>query len=148
LAGDGEEREALESLARELGVAERAHFLGYRDDTGDVLDALDTFVVCSNREGLSNAMLEALAAGVPVVSTPVSGSDDALSPFPDGRAPGMIVGFEAEEIAAALRDLLADRERLREMGDAARERAATSFSVDGMLDAWEAVLAGEEGRGR
>jgi glycosyltransferase involved in cell wall biosynthesis len=148
LAGDGDERGALEALARELGIADRAHFLGYRDDPGDVLAALDVFVVCSNREGLSNAMLEALAAGVPVVSTPVSGADDALAPLPDGRRPGVIVGHEPAEIAAALRELLGGRERLREMGGAARERAETAFSMDGMLDAWEAVLSADGGSGR
>lgn len=143
LAGDGEERSALEALSAELGIASRVHFLGNRDDTGDVLDALDLFVVSSDREGLSNSMLEALAAGVPVVSTAVSGADDALELLPDGAAPGEIVGFSDDEIAAALRRLLADPARRPEMSDAARMRAAERFSMDAMLARWEALLAGE-----
>lgn len=143
LAGDGEERPALEALSAELGIASRVHFLGNRDDTGDVLDALDLFVVSSDREGLSNSMLEALAAGVPVVSTPVSGAEDALEPLPDAAAPGEIAGFSDDEIAAALRRLLADPARRREMAEEARRRARGRFSMDTMLARWEALLAGE-----
>lgn len=142
LAGDGEERSALEAVAAELGIASRVHFLGHRQDTGDVLDALDVFVVSSDREGLSNAMLEALACGVPVVSTRVSGADDALEPFADGSAPGEVVGFSEDEIAATLGRLLADPARRREMAEAARRRAAERFGMDAMLDRWEMVLAG------
>ncbi|HYH80874.1 MAG TPA: glycosyltransferase [Longimicrobium sp.] len=142
LAGDGEERETMEELASALGIAARVHFLGHRGDTGDVLAALDVFVVSSDREGLSNSMLEALAAGVPVVSTPVSGADDALEPFPDGSAPGEIVGFSEDEIATALRRLLSNPDRRRTMAEAARRRAAERFSMDAMLDRWEALLAG------
>jgi len=142
LAGDGEERAALEALAAELGIAARVHFLGHRADTGDVLDAIDLFVVSSDREGLSNSMLEALAAGVPVISTPVSGADDALEPFADGSAPGEIVGFSGDAIAAALRRLLADPGRRAAMAEAARRRAAARFGMDAMLERWEALLAG------
>ncbi len=142
LAGDGPEREALEALAAELGLSARVRFLGHREDRGDVLAAMDLYVVTSDTEGMSNAMLEALAAGVPVLSTPVSGADEALDPLSDGRAPGVIVGFEEEAISAALRDLLSDRERLKAMGQAARERAEERFGFEGMLDRWEAVLEG------
>jgi glycosyltransferase involved in cell wall biosynthesis len=140
VAGDGEERDSLAALAGELGIADRVHFLGHRDDTGDVLAALDVFVVASDREGLSNAMLEALAAGVPVVSTAVSGSEDALAPFPDGSAPGVIVGQSGDGLAAALLRLLEDPALRGRMGEAGRRRAAERFSFDGMLDRWEAVL--------
>ncbi|MFL5542065.1 MAG: glycosyltransferase [Longimicrobiaceae bacterium] len=140
VAGDGEERESLEALAKGLGISGRVHFLGHRDDTGDVLDALDVFVVSSGREGLSNAMLEALAAGVPVVSTRVSGADDALEPFADGSAPGVIVGSGDDDLASALRQLLGDADLRARMGEAAKRRAAERFGFEGMLDRWEAVL--------
>lgn len=143
LAGDGEERGRLEALATELSIAARVHFLGHRADTGDVLDAIDVFVVSSEREGLSNSMLEALAAGVPVISTAVSGAEDALEPLADGPAPGEIVGFTDDEIASALRRLLADPVRRREMADAARRIATERFGMDAMLARWEALLAGD-----
>ena len=141
LAGEGEERGRLEALAAELGIAARTHFLGFRDDTGDVLGALDAFVICSNREGMSNAMLEALAAGVPVVSTPVSGADEALAPFADGRRPGILVdGFDSAPIAGALRGMMADPRMRAGMAEAARERAREEFGMERMLDRWEGVL--------
>jgi glycosyltransferase involved in cell wall biosynthesis len=140
IAGDGEERASLAALAEELGIAGRVYFLGHRDDTGDVLGALDVFVVSSDREGLSNAMLEALAAGVPLVSTRVSGADDALEPFADGIAPGIIVGSSDDDLPSALRQLLGDADLRARMADAGRRRAAERFGFEGMLDRWEAVL--------
>ena len=141
LAGEGDVRAALEALAAELGIAERVHFLGFRGDVGDVLDALDVHVVCSDREGMANAMLEAMAAGVPVVSTPVSGAEEALEPLSDGRRPGLVVAPGPAEIAAALRGMLDDPARLAEMAAAARERVEERFAYEGFLDRWERLLA-------
>jgi glycosyltransferase involved in cell wall biosynthesis len=140
VAGEGSERAALEALAVELGVAGRVHLIGYRDNVGDVLAALDIYVVCSDREMLSFAMLEALTAGVPVVSTPVSGAAEALEPLPNEIAPGEVVGFDPAEIAATIRRLLADPERVRAMGGAAARLARERFGFERMLDEWEAVL--------
>lgn len=143
LAGEGEERPGLEALAQELGVHDRVHMIGFRQDVGDVLDALDLLVVCSDRESLCNAMLEAMAAGVPVVSTPVSGALEALEPPGDGVAPGEIVGFETEAIARSIARLLACPERMCQMGAAAARRARDRFGFERMIDEWEAALAAE-----
>lgn len=142
LAGDGPDRASLQSLAVELGVAERVHFLGLREDVADVLAALDVYVITSGREGMSNSMMEALAAGLPVVSTAVSGADDALAPLPDGRAPGIVVGFDADEVASGVRRVLDDPVLRREMAAAALERARESFDFETMVGRWEALLAG------
>lgn len=142
LAGDGEERAELEALAAEAGVASRLHFLGNRDDIGDVLGAIDLFVVSSDREMLSFAMLEALAAGVPVVSTPVSGATEALEADAGGIPPGEIVDFSEDALAGALERLIGDPDRRAAMGRAAAARARERFDFDTMIDRWEAVLAG------
>lgn len=147
VAGEGPERAALEALAGELGVRGRFHLLGHREDVADVLDALDLYLVTSDREGMSNSMMEALAAGVPVVSTPVSGADDALAPLPDGSAPGAVVGFDPEEVARAAGRILAAPELRAGMRAAALRRARESFDFERMLDGWEAVLAGSAPRG-
>lgn len=142
LAGDGPERAAIEALVGALGIEDRVRLLGHREDTELLYPALDLLVVSSDREGMSNAMLEALAAGVPVVSTPVSGAEDALGPSPDGRTPGRVLGgFSEDELLAVVCEVLGDEAALRTMAVAAAEMAATRFSFDCMLDRWEALLS-------
>jgi len=140
LAGDGRSRAELEAQAAALGVRERVHFLGYRTDIGDVLDAFDVFVLCSDKEGFASAMLEAMAAGVPVVCTPVSGVAEALGTEPGEEAPGVVVDFDPGAIADALGRLLSDPDRRRAMGAAGARRARQRFDFEDMLDAYEAVL--------
>ena len=92
---------------------------------------------------MSNSMLEALAGGVPVVSTPVSGAVEALSPLPDGGAPGVVLhGCGVEELAGALHALLNDPHRRAAMSDHARQAAKARFDTETMLTRWEAVLSG------
>lgn len=148
VAGEGRAREALLRLARELGVAERVHLPGFRGDAGDVLDALDVYVVSSDREGMTNAMLEAMAFGLPVVSTDVSGAREALEPAPGERRPGWVVGFDDGELAVALRRLLDDPELRAAAGAAARERAEREFGWTRFVDDWERLLAAGAARGR
>ncbi|HEM45565.1 MAG TPA: glycosyltransferase, partial [Alphaproteobacteria bacterium] len=131
---------ALRALARELGLGARVRFLGHRDDVGDVLAALDLYLVTSDREGLSNSMLEALAAGVPVISTPVSGAAAALGPLEDGRVPGRIVPADVGAIARAVTECLADETGRRVMADAARARVRAQFDPADELDRWERLL--------
>lgn len=142
VAGEGPCERDLRARASAAGVAHRVHFLGYHGDVGDVLAAIDVFAVTSGQEGMSNAMLEALAAGVPVVSTPVSGTEEALRPGPDGAVPGRVVGFDPAAIADGLQSVLADRPLRAAMAAAASRRAAECFSWPAVLDRWERVLAG------
>jgi glycosyltransferase involved in cell wall biosynthesis len=144
IAGDGAQRPLLEESIQRSGLSERLHLLGDRNDVGDVLAALDVFMITSDSEGLSNAMLEAMAAGLPVVSTPVSGARDALAPDEAGVAAGIIAGFEPAAIANAVLDLRLDVARRELLGESARKRAAGKFSMDGMLDRWESLLMGTD----
>jgi glycosyltransferase involved in cell wall biosynthesis len=143
LAGEGELEGDLRTRARALGLEERVHFLSWRRDVEAVLGALDVFVLTSDREGMANAMLEAMAAGVPVVSTPVSGAEEALAPDAEGRAPGLIVPAEPQAIADALSGLLDARTARLTMGEEGRRRIRERFGWEAMLDAWERVLAGD-----
>ena len=143
IAGAGSEQEKLQERISAADLSGRAHLLGERADVGDVLAALDVFVLTSDQEGLSNAMLEALASGVPVVSTPVSGAREALAPLNDGAVPGAVVeSFAVSDTQAAVHRLLSDPAQLRVMSAAARTRAHQRFSFERMLDDWEAVLRG------
>jgi glycosyltransferase involved in cell wall biosynthesis len=139
IAGSGRERAAVEQLAILLGVGDRVHFTGHLDDVSAVHRALDVYVVTSSQEGMSSAMLEALAAGVPVISTPVSGAVDVL----DGPPPcGVIVRGDDADMAAAVRALLDDPDRRAAMGRAGAATIAAHYGTDGMVDRWERLLLG------
>lgn len=141
IAGDGSDLESLRRLATELGIAPRVHRPGFRSDVADILDALEVFVISSDFEGMANAMLEAMAAGVPVVSTRVSGAEEALFANPVvGDPPGVIVGFEPSELAAECERLLSDHSLRQRMGQAGIQRIRESFSFDRMLDEWELIF--------
>ena len=145
LAGGGPAADSIRAVAAELGMAERVHLAGFRRDVGDVLDAFDLFAVSSDREGLANAMLEAMAFGLPVVSTDVSGAREAL----EGEAPaGIVTGFSEAELAEAIGGLLMDGDARRRMGEAARARAERRFGEERFLDEWERLLADGIRRGR
>ena len=147
IAGDGTRREELEKLSSQRGLTARVHFLGHRDDKDAVFDALDVFVITSDTEGLSNAMLEAMARGIPVVSTPVSGAGEALLADESGPAAGVVTEFDADRIAATISELIGDPRQSAALGAAALDRARRLFSVDTMLDKWEAFLAPTATRG-
>ncbi len=139
IVGEGRLREELQSKAEAIGVADRVVFAGHRDDPAPWLRAMDLLLITSDQEALANAMLEAMANGVPVVTTPVNGSD-ALVGEEEGAAPGVVLDdFEAESATTAVRELR-EAGHLREMGRAARTRIDRHFSRDAELDAWEEVL--------
>jgi glycosyltransferase involved in cell wall biosynthesis len=141
IAGEGTSRETLEQIIQELNVGDRVHLLGERTDVNDVLDALDVYAVTSNSEGMSNAMLEAMSRGLPLVSTDVSGAVDALGPDSSGNIAGLIVGFDVESLRSALERLRGDDELRASLATAARQRALTWFSREKMLSDWEEFLS-------
>jgi len=119
LAGDGPERAPLEAEAERLGVADRVRFLGRREDVPQLLAACDVFALPSLYEGSSLAVLEAMAAGIPIVSSAIGGTDELID---DGRSGLLVPPGDAKALAAALRQLLGDAELRRDLADRARER--------------------------
>lgn len=119
IAGDGDCREELEQEARDLGIAERVHFLGVRNDVEHVLAAADIYVLCSiGSEGSSRATLEAMACGLPVVTTTVGMLPDIVKAGRTGLlAPPTGVG----ELVECLENLLLDATMSRNFGQAACE---------------------------
>lgn len=136
LAGEGPERGSLEALAAELGIAERVHFLGYRSDIPELLAACDIFALPSLYEGSSLAVLEAMAARRPVVSSAIGGTDELIEDGSDGLlvAPG-----DAEGLAAALRRLLDDPGLRDSFAARARERVERDFTPAAMVRRVEAI---------
>jgi glycosyltransferase involved in cell wall biosynthesis len=142
IAGDGSDMDSLQVLARELGIDNRVHLIGFQSDVSGVLDSLAVFVISSDFEGMANAMLEAMAAGIPVVSTRVSGAEEAVGASSEGGLqPGIITGFEPEDISAAIARLLDDDTLRMKLGDEARRRIRVSFSFERMLDQWETLMS-------
>lgn len=145
ILGSGPEEPALRALAGELGVAERVHWPGFRPDLVGLLPAADVFVLTSRNEGMANVMLEAMAAGVPVVATDISGVRDAIGAVRGRPAAGWIVppedpvalGGTLDEVIAAL---ASDPASVRAATDEARERIRTWFSVERMVEEAERVL--------
>jgi glycosyltransferase involved in cell wall biosynthesis len=136
LAGQGREQGALEELARALGVPDRVHIMGFRDDMGDVLAAADIFAMPSLWEGLPLALLEAMAAGKAIVASATSGIPEAVTAEREGllSVPGDVAG-----LAAALERVLGDASLRDRLGMAAAARAAREFSFDAMTLAYEAL---------
>lgn len=130
LVGDGERRAELETLAMEHGLAGRAHFLGWRRDLERVYADLDVVVLTSRNEGLPVAVIEAMAAGRPVVATRVGGVADVVE---DGVTGHLASSGDAEAVAAAVVDLLLDPKRSQTMGQAGRERVVQRFQTGRLL---------------
>ncbi|HUG54695.1 MAG TPA: GT4 family glycosyltransferase PelF, partial [Vicinamibacteria bacterium] len=118
VVGDGEERAALERLSSSLGLAGAVSFLGWRTDLESVYPDLDVVVNSSLNEGTPVALIEALAAGRPVVATRVGGTPDLLG----GGARGTLVpASDPGALATAILDTLADPDSARERARAGRD---------------------------
>jgi glycosyltransferase involved in cell wall biosynthesis len=138
IVGGGPERPQVEA---ELGDA--GELLGERDDVPELLASADVFALSSRSEGLPLSILEAMAAGLPVVATAVGGIPELVV---DGETGLLVPPGDAQALADALRRLLGDPSLRRRFGDAARERAERDFSVERVrrahVDLYERLLAG------
>jgi glycosyltransferase involved in cell wall biosynthesis len=125
LLGDGQDRSELESEARELGLTEHVGFVGWRENPETYLAACDLFVLASRSEGLPNALLEAMACGLPVVATQVSGSRDVINDQVGYLVPVEDVGA----LATRLRHMIEAPELRRQMSANARRLVETRYSI-------------------
>lgn len=144
LVGDGPRRPMLEQLARTFGLVGTVHFLGHRVDVPALYARAAVGVLCSTAEGTSNAVMEGMAAGLPMVVTNVGGSPDLIR---DGERGRVVRDRRPAELAEALRDVLADPGRARAMGQAGRAFVARELTLERMVarhDAvYRAVLSGQ-----
>jgi len=130
IAGDGPLRSELEAEAAALGVGHRVLFLGSRDDTIDLLGAFDVFVLPSVVEGMSNALIEAMAARRAVVATDVGGNAEVVI---DGETGFLVKSGDPGALAAAILKLLDAPELAADMGAAGRRRVIEHYRVDVMI---------------
>ena len=130
LIGGGPQRQTLEDQAQAAGISEQIEFLGERSDIERLLPAADAFVLCSQTEGSSNAVLEAMACGLPVIATAVGGNPEAVE---DGVSGTLVAPGSPDQLASAMRALLADPQRARVCGRAGRGRVESAFSIQAMV---------------
>lgn len=143
VVGDGPSRAEAEAEARRLGLAERVVFAGLRKDVPELLRGLDALVFSSLREGLSMAMLEAMAAGVPVVATEVGGTPELVRHGVEGL---LVPPGRPEELADAVVSLLEDASAAARLREAARRRVEERFSLARMIEAHEALYSDRPAR--
>jgi glycosyltransferase involved in cell wall biosynthesis len=139
IVGDGSERPRLESLAQELGVAEAVQFLGTRSDVADLLPLVDVLLLTSHMEANPVCLLEAMAAGRPVVATEVGSVPETVLPYQTGF---LVEPGDAAGMAGRVIELFGDRERAAAMGKAGREHVVAHWSVENMVRGYEEMIAG------
>jgi sugar transferase (PEP-CTERM/EpsH1 system associated) len=136
VVGDGPERVPLAALADDLGISDRVHWTGHRRDALHLLSAFDIFVQPSLHEGLPNAVLEAMAASLPVVATAVGGTPEVVVDEVTGL---LVPPRDPQALARSVRALLHNSDLRRKMGRAGRERVAQHFSLKQMVEQTQAV---------
>jgi glycosyltransferase involved in cell wall biosynthesis len=130
LVGDGPLRPAMEALAAELGVTDRCRFVGYANEVSRFYAACDVIALSSANEGTPVTLIEALAAGVPVVSTDVGGVRDVVE---DGRSGLLVPAGDVEALGRALDRLAGDRALRRELGGRGRD-VIQRYSIPRLVD--------------
>jgi glycosyltransferase involved in cell wall biosynthesis len=127
LVGEGPDESMLKALASDLELVDRVRFAGPTLDPRPNLHECDIFVLPSRQEGFSNALLEAMASGLPVVATNVGGNAEALM---DGEGGIIVPPRDPAAMAAALIDLSRRRGEFHSMGAANRSRVAQQFTLE------------------
>jgi glycosyltransferase involved in cell wall biosynthesis len=144
VVGDGPLREELRDLVGRLGVEDRVRFLGYRTEARALIRLLDVLVVPSLTEGSPLIVLEAMAAGVPVVASAVGGVPDQARHGEEGL---LVPPGDPEALAGAMDELLRDPRRARRLGAAGRRRTENGFSHETLVrrieGVYRAVLEGK-----
>jgi glycosyltransferase involved in cell wall biosynthesis len=129
--GRGREESALRARCSALGVSAQVRFLGFRDDLDRLLPCLTVLVHPALMEGLGVSLLQAAAAGVPVIASRVGGIPEAVA---DGETGLLVPPGDSEALAAAIARLLSDPAQARRLGAAGRARMRAEFSLDAMVE--------------
>lgn len=131
IVGDGPHRPRLEHYTRQVRIEDKVHFLGHRADVPRLMPHFDALWLGSEYEGLPNAVMEAMAAGLPVVATDISGNRDLVV---QGETGFLVPVGDRAGFARQTRKLLEDGELARRFGVAGRQRILTHFSIEQMVE--------------
>jgi glycosyltransferase involved in cell wall biosynthesis len=127
---DPEYFQGLQGMLQEFSLTDRFHFVGAVTDLQSYLSAADIFVLPSRSEGFSNAIVEAMAAGIPVIATDVGGNAEAVE---DGVTGIIVPSEDPDALAGGIIAMLSNRSEARRMGIAGGERAAARFTTEVMM---------------
>ncbi len=136
LVGGGPLQGELQSRARKLGIEDHVRFAGSVEDGAAVLSQMDIFVLPSHMEGMSNSLLEAMAAGKPIVATNVGGNPEVVV---DGKTGLLVPPKNPKALARAILRLLANPGLARSLGEAGRVRVESEFTLEKMVARMEAL---------
>jgi len=136
IVGDGELRSRLEIMAGSLGISGQVKFVGVRRNIPEILASLDLFVLPSRWEGLPLALLEAMAACLPVVATAVGGTPEVVI---DGETGLLVPPGDPDALAQAIVFLIENPELRKKMGQAGRKRVAEHFTIQETVRKTEAL---------
>ena len=136
IVGKGPLERKLRDRILQKSFAEKIHFTGWRDDVPCLLKTADLFVLASHWEGMPNVVLEAMAAGIPVVSTDVEGIGQLVE---DGVSGLVVPSRNPKAFSDAMVVLASDPARCARLSNAAYQRVAQYFSVGSMVDHYESL---------
>lgn len=136
IIGEGQERQHLEGLAKELGIAEHVEFTGYREDANCIYSRADLFVLNSYFEGFGNVIVEAMACGLPVISTRCGGPEDIVI---DGENGVLVPCGDDNALVRSMLQLLSDKNLRQSMAKKATERARL-FSTEIITERYERLF--------
>lgn len=136
IAGDGEERKALEQECNRLGLEGQVFLLGQRDDVPEILAGLDTFLLSSRSEGYSLALVEAAATGLPIVASDVGGNSEIVQTGVNGL---LVPAGSLDALADAMQRLFEHEEERIRMGSAGRRWAQENGSIESMYERYVAL---------
>jgi len=136
VVGEGPLRAGLEALAQRLGLGDRVRFTGFRSDIGAAMAAVSISVIPSDSEGLSNVLLESMAASLPVIATRVGGTPEVVQDEMSGL---LVPPRDPEALARAIGSLLNDPVRAANLGRAGRRRVEQLFQLGRMVGETEAL---------
>jgi len=139
IVGDGQLRSELESLAKNKRVSHQMRFVGRIDDVGAYLKEMDVGVICSDSEGLSNALIEYMASGVAVIATEVGGNTELI----DSEVSGLLIPpDDIQALADAMQRMIDEPQMRASMRACAREHIEQHYSWQSCLEAYQTIHGG------
>lgn len=136
LAGDGPQRDELVQLAEELNITDSVRFLGSIQNPEEYLRAAQVFVLASHAEGMSNSLLEAMSARLPIITSKAGGNTDLIQ---HERTGILADASQPPDLAAAITRLLDDRKLADQCGTAARQHIVDNYSIQAIVDRYVAL---------